>query len=225
MEKDVRKNDKKFMKRILKKSPKKKHLTQADIKKYSSNQLDHVILKVKENEKKYIMISVLIILLIFGICCYFIFTSVRKGTIHNTLRSGDLYIDYSETKDGLGDVINLVNVKPLKDEEGLNTELHQVKITNHSDSVRNYKLAIINDDDMIDLDNCSNYHTAREFIRYNIDGNVATLDNKPIVVGELKPNQSVAYDIRVWVSEQYNGIYAPHYHGRIVVKQYKTKEQ
>ena len=35
-----------------KKVKKKKKLKQSDIKKYSSNQIDHVILKIKANERK-----------------------------------------------------------------------------------------------------------------------------------------------------------------------------
>ena len=54
-----------------KKSAKKKKLTQADIKKYSSTEIDHVILKIKANERKYKIISVTVILLLFLILSLF----------------------------------------------------------------------------------------------------------------------------------------------------------
>ena len=48
-----------------KKVKKKKKLKQSDIKKYSSNQIDHVILKIKANERKYTIITVSVILVVF----------------------------------------------------------------------------------------------------------------------------------------------------------------
>lgn len=208
------------------KKGKKSTLTPADIKKYPSNKIDHVILKIKANEKKYTLITVTIILAVSIVSLYFVFSAVERGMIHNNLKDGDLSYNFSDVDNGFGDVINLVNVKPLSDSAGLTTKEYKIKIKNESNSPRKFKIYIMDDLEMIKFDNCSSYVTNRKYIRYSINNNLPNnLDEdmeKEILTSNIKGNSLKTFTIRVWVDENYQELNPPHYHGRIVIKQIKN---
>lgn len=210
---------------IKKKRRKKKRLKQSDIKKYSMSELDHVISKIKANEVKYTVISVIIILIVFFIIAYIIFSSVQEHVNHNVLKHGSLYIEFVENENGLGDIIDLVNVdKYSTASEVLDT--YEVTITNSSEEERKYQIFIENDLDMIEIDNCHDIFLDRAYLRYNInDGNdmiLSSNEDDNIIFGTLAGNKSITYKIKVWVSDTY--LNNPHYHGKIVVKQYNEKK-
>ena len=127
----VTKKEKKSLKKEDKKTKMngkkdKKKLTQADIKKYSSTQIDHVILKIKANERKYTIISVCIILFAFLVCSYIIFSAIQESNVKPTFKVGKLYYEFNETKNGLGDVISLVDVSPISDKDGMKTKTYTI---------------------------------------------------------------------------------------------------
>lgn len=204
---------------------KKKKLTQADIKKYPKNELNNVILKIKTNEVKYTIFSTLIILSIFIIIAYTIFSSVQEHISHNILKSGNLYIEFAEKETGLGNIIDLVDAKTYSDSNEV-LETYKVTITNDSKEKRKYQVLIEDDTEMIEIDNCSDIFLDRSYLRYNVN-NGATMnldqdDKSPIINGTLKEKEKVTYTIKVWVSNTY--LENPHYHGKIVVKQVTDKE-
>lgn len=204
---------------------KKKKLTQADIKKYPKNELNNVILKIKTNEVKYTIFSTLIILSIFIIIAYTIFSSVQEHISHNILKSGNLYIEFAEKETGLGNIIDLVDAKTYSDSNEV-LETYKVTITNDSKEKRKYQVLIEDDTEMIEIDNCSDIFLDRSYLRYNVNnGATMTLnqdDKSPIINGTLKEKEKVTYTIKVWVSNTY--LENPHYHGKIVVKQVTDKE-
>ncbi len=204
---------------------KKKKLTQADIKKYPKNELNNVILKIKTNEVKYTIFSTLIILSIFIIIAYTIFSSVQEHISHNILKSGNLYIEFAEKETGLGNIIDLVDAKTYSDSNEV-LETYKVTITNDSKEKRKYQVLIEDDTEMIEIDNCSDIFLDRSYLRYNVNnGATMTLnqdDKSPIINGALKEKEKVTYTIKVWVSNTY--LENPHYHGKIVVKQVTDKE-
>lgn len=188
--------------RRSKKNPKK--LTQADIKKYSNTQIDHVISKIKEQELKFTIILVSIILGVFFIVSYFAFSSIQKSKSLYVLRSGDLEITYKEKKESMGDVINFVNNRSLSDEEGLKTNSYDVEIVNLSNETVNYEVRIIDDLDKVDFDSCIDKFIDRKFIRYSIDGGeVNSLNNENDIVvfasikGEKKLNIKLKFGYQI----------------------------
>lgn len=211
-----------------KKSAKKKKLTQADIKKYSSTEIDHVILKIKANERKYKIISVTVILLLFLICSYIVFSAVQDSHVKSTFRIGKLYYEFNETSNGLGNVISLVDVSPLSDEDGSRTRTYKVKVYNSSSKKEKVKIFIFDDKEMVSLDNCHNKLVGREFIKYSINGNESIFlgdEEKSIISEELDAKESKTYIIRCWVSDTYTENDVVHYHGTIVVKQDNMKKE
>ena len=212
---------------LKKKTHRGTKLTQADIKKYSMNELDHVILKIKANEVKYTIISVLIILLVFFFVSYMIFSSVQERISHNLLKNGNLYIEFQTRENGLGDIIDLVDVGTYDSSKDV-LDTYKVTITNDSIEERRYQVFIVDDVDMIEVDGCRDIFLDRSFLRYNInDGVEMSLSNdseKNVIFGTLGGKKSVTYTIKVWVSDTY--LENPHYHGKIVVKQVnETKDQ
>lgn len=213
-------------KTINKRIKKKKKLTQADIKKYSMSELDHVISKIKANEVKYTVLSVIFILIVFFIIAYIVFSSVQEHTNHNVLKHGSLYIEFKGNENGLGDIVDLVNVPTYSDGQ-LVIDTYEVTITNDSLDEKKYQIMIEDDLDMIEIDKCSDIFLDRKYLRYSVnDGNDKELnvdDQNSIVFGTLSGKKSVTYKIKVWVSDTY--LEKPHYHGKIVVKQVNEKDQ
>lgn len=201
------------------KKRKKKKLTQADIKKYPMNELDHVILKIKANEVKYTVIFVFVILIFFFVITFFTFSSVQKKARYNILRDGDLSIEFRERENGLGDIIDLVDVSTYGDsKEALDT--YRVTITNNSKDAHKFQIFIQDDIDMIEIDDCEDIFLDRAFLRYSVnDGGTMVLgdEKNSVIFGTLSGNSKITYTIKVWVSDTYTG--SPHYHGKIVVKE------
>lgn len=216
----LRKQDDKKKSRDKKKN--KKKLTQADIKKYSSTQIDHVILKIKANERKYTIISVCIILFAFLVCSYIIFSAIQESNVKPTFKVGKLYYEFNETKNGLGDVISLVDVSPISDKDGMKTKTYTVKLYNSGKEKQKFKIFISDDKEMIAFDECSDKVVERYFIKYSVnDKKILVLDNDEevsIVSSELAPKESRVYTIRCWVSDTYTKSDVVHYHGTISVK-------
>lgn len=210
---------------IKRKKRRKKRLKQSDIKKYPMNNLDHVISKIKANEVKYTIISVIVILIVFFIIAYIVFSSIQERTGHNLLKHGSLYIEFKENENGIGDIIDLVNVEKYSSGDSVSNE-YEVTITNSSNDAKKYEIFIEDDKDMIEIDNCSNIFLDRSYLRYSInDGNdmfLSTDMNENIIFGTLDGKEKVTYKIKVWVSDTY--LENPHYHGKIVVKQYNEKK-
>lgn len=226
----VKKNtsvDESSSKKVKKSKKQKKKLTQADIKKYSSTQIDHVILKIKANERKYTIISVCIILLAFLVCSYIIFSAIQESNVKPTFKVGKLYYEFNETKNGLGDVISLVDVSPISDTDGMKTKTYTIKLYNSGKEKQKFKIFIMDDKEMVAFDECSDKLVGREFIRYSIDdGKPLTLNNLEdvsIISSELDPKESRVYTVRCWVSDTYTNSSVVHYHGTISVKLNENK--
>ncbi len=223
----VTKKEKKSLKKEDKKTKTngkkdKKKLTQADIKKYSSTQIDHVILKIKANERKYTIISVCIILFAFLVCSYIIFSAIQESNVKPTFKVGKLYYEFNETKNGLGDVISLVDISPISDKDGMKTKTYTIKLYNSGKEKQKFKIFISDDKEMIAFDECSDKVVERDFIKYSInDKKALALDNDEevsIISSTLAPKESRIYTIRCWVSDTYTKSDVVHYHGTISVR-------
>lgn len=209
---------------VTKRKRVKKKLKQSDIKKYSMNELDHVILKIKANERKYMMTFSSIILVVFVLVSYIVFSSVQERNKYNLLRNGGLLIEFKTKENGLGDIIDLVDVDTFSDSSDV-FDTYDVTITNGSKDSKEFQIFIVDDEEMIDFDNCKDIFLDRKFLRYSINGGSQmelTDDSESILSGSLKAGESIKYSIKVWVSDTYKD--NPHYHGKIVVKQVNKKK-
>ena len=158
------KNDKKKVKTKLR---------QQDIKKYSNTEIDHVILKIKEKELQYTVLCVSIIVFIVLVSGYVIFSAIQNTSSNNTLRNGNLLIDYKDTKYGFGDVVTMRYINPLSDDKGKKLNNYQIKVSNKTIKDINYVVKLAYDQEMMELDECSDRYLALSNIKYSINNSGA----------------------------------------------------
>ena len=180
---------------------------------------------------KLTIVSIFAILLTAMTGSYAYLSSVQKSEKYNTLTSGVLKVDFNNTEEGMGDVINLNGTYPESDSDGLDEQPYTFKITNTGTLNASYKVKIIDDADMIEEDHCSDNLLPKDKIRVSIDGeNAFTLSTKEndsyvVATGTLNANKSKVHNVRVWIDiNSGNEVLGKHYHGKIVVETVNTTD-
>jgi len=205
-----------------KKKKSSKRLTQADIKKYSNGQIDHVILKIKAKERQYTIISVIAVLLITSFILLLSFSSVQKEEGRMVFEVENLEIQYQSHGQELSNIVSLVNLHPLSDKDGLKTEKYSFSVTNTGKKKSSYQVCIIDDIEMIELDECFQNLVDRKFVKYSVDGkNIFRLTENEedcIIADDLDPNKTKKYQLNFFISEEFTKIKNSHFHAKIVVK-------
>ena len=211
---------------ILMKNDKKKvktKLRQQDIKKYSKTDIDHVILKIKEKELQYTVLCVSIIVFIVLVSGYVIFSAIQNTISNNTLRNGNLLIDYKDTKYGFGDVVTMREINPLSDDKGKKLNNYQIKVSNKTIKDINYIVKLVYDQEMMELDECSDRYLALSNIKYSINNSGALiLENEKeeiIYKGKVRAHDEDVLNISIWVSDAYKGDLNKHFHGKFVIEE------
>ena len=171
--------------------------------------------KIKENEKKYMTILVIIFMIIFCLISYFTFR-VNNNKLSNISEVNDLTLTANN--------FLLTNNYIKSDSLGLKSSGNTITITNNTNEVLNYKLKLVRDVQNINKDNCSNREVPLEYIRYSIDGvNVSTIVPKKdgeiiIMTGSLKSNESKNLNIKLWLAENMPKDKNYHFHGYFTVE-------
>ena len=180
---------------------------------------------------KLTIVSIFAILLTAMTGSYAYLSSVQKSEKYNTLTSGILKVDFNNTEEGMGDVVNLNGAYPESDSDGLNEQPYTFKITNTGTINAAYKVSLIDDADMIKEDQCSENLLSKDKIRVSVDGeNAFTLSTKEadsyvVATGTLNANKSKVHNIRVWIdANSGNEVLGKHYHGKIVVDTVNTTD-
>ena len=208
------KNDKKKVKTKLR---------QQDIKKYSKTEIDHVILKIKEKELQYTVLCVSIIVFIVLVSGYVIFSAIQNTSSSNTLRNGNLLIDYKDTKYGFGDVVTMREINPLSDDKGKKLNNYQIKVSNKTIKDINYVVKLAYDQEMMELDECSDRYLALSDIKYSINNSGAlVLENEKeeiIYKGKVRAHDEDVLNISIWVSDTYKGDLNKHFHGKFIIEE------
>ena len=208
------KNDKKKVKTKLR---------QQDIKKYSKTDIDHVILKIKEKELQYTILCVSIIVFIVLVSGYVIFSAIQDTSSNNTLRSGNLLIDYKDTKYGFGDVVTMREINPLSDDKGKKLNNYQIKVSNKTIKDINYVVKLAYDQEMMELDECSDRYLALSNIKYSINNSGAlVLENEKeeiVYKGKVRAHDENVLNISIWVSDTYKEDLNKHFHGKFIIEE------
>ena len=211
---------------ILMKNDKKKvetKLRQQDIKKYSNTEIDHVILKIKEKELQYTVLCVSIIVFIVLVSGFVIFSAIQNTSSNNTLRNGNLLIDYKDTKYGFGDVVTMRYINPLSDDKGKKLNNYQIKVSNKTIKDINYVVKLAYDQEMMELDECSDRYLALSNIKYSINNSGAlVLENEKeeiIYKGKVRAHDEDVLNISIWVSDTYKEDLNKHFHGKFIIEE------
>ena len=167
--------------------------------------------------------DLIIIVVLIAICLvtligssYALFTRTFTSTKKISVQAGTLKVDFAE-----GDRINLSNVAPMSDSDGMNTTPYTFTITN-SGSVAAY-YTIRNEEDSSNTLN--NKYIKYRLISYNYDSGIKTLDTMGsgyyMLSSEntLAVGKSITYKLYLWLSsEADNDAQNKTYQSKIVVQ-------
>lgn len=167
------------------------------------------------------------ILMVFAICIlllagsYSIFTATNKSDDYNSINIGTLKVDYLQKSEK---VLNLNGTYPTMDTEGEKLEAYSFKITNNGTLQAAYKIKILNDNEIIEEDGCSNKLLPISDIKVKVN------DSTPFILGDkesnsyvveegtILPNETKEYNIRIWLKDTAgNESLGKHYHGKVIV--------
>lgn len=188
------------------------------------------ISKTFSRELKITIVSIFVVTIVMISSAFAIFSSVQKSEKYNTLTVGTLKVDFIDTEDGMGNIINLNGAYPISDSKGQEEDPYSFKITNSGTLAASYKIKILDDTDMINEDNCQNNLLDKSKIRVSINkGEAFTLSDAEasgftVEQGTLEASDVKNYEIRIWIKEDSgNEVLGKHYHGKIVVEGVNTK--
>ena len=188
------------------------------------------ISKTFSRELKITIVSIFFVTIVMISSAFAIFSSVQKSEKYNTLTVGTLKVDFIDTEDGMGNIINLNGAYPISDAKGQEEDPYSFKITNSGTLAASYKIKILDDTDMINEDNCQNNLLDKSKIRVSINkGEAFTLSDTEageftVEQGTLEASDVKNYEIRIWIKEDSgNEVLGKHYHGKIVVEGVNTK--
>ncbi len=190
----------------------KKKLTQVDIKKYSSSQLDHVILKIQAEERRYTLLLVLFFFLLICGGSYIVFSSFSLAEFSND----SLYITEQMVGNTSFDQIEVSPSSLLSDEQALNTVVpFEFQVENDGEEELVYRVRLIDDQESGEIN--------KDYLRYSINHDapraLSVLDQGDLVVGVLAPHDSITHLLQIWYSDAASGISSLNtYQGRIVVE-------
>jgi len=191
----------------------------------NSNDKLRILKKIRSKEIKLTALSIGVVLIVLISSSYAIFSSVQKAKKYNTIRVGDLQINFTDVDDGLGNVINLNGAYPESDEVGQKSTPYVFKINNTGSITASYNIKLLDDTDMIEADGCSTNQLDKSKIKYSINGETPSIlsavsDSDYIIIsGSLSSGESKTYSLRVWLDESAgNEVLGRHYHGKIVLE-------
>lgn len=173
----------------------------------------------REIKFTFIMIFAIAVLVLAG--SYSIFTATNKSEDYSSITVGTLKIDFLQDSQN---VLNLNGAYPTMDTEGEKLEPYQFKITNNGTLNASYKIKLVNDNEVIEEDNCSLNLLSFSALKVKVNEDSSFLlsdkqDNSYVIAeGIILPNETKEYNIRIWIKDTAgNEALGKHYHGKIVV--------
>ena len=200
---------------------KKKKLKGHDIKRREGAVVKSIVYKIKMREVEYTVASVFSIVIIIIISFFTISSSVQKHKNYNTLKVGKLQVAFNEIENNTSEIIYLDHKNKISDNNINNLKNYTFKIKNITNKSKNFIVKIVNDDEMIDNDECRSKLLDKNYIKYSIEkNNVSKLNNKGIIINStIEKNSSKTYKIKVWVDDNYTGNDDFHYHGKFIIEE------
>ncbi len=187
------------------------------------NSTSFKLTKIFKRELTLTIISIVGVTIIMLGGSYSIFSQITRADDSSVLKTGTLALEFNDTDEGLGNIINLNGEYPISDDEGLEKKPYTFKITNTGSINASYKIRILDDSSMIDEDGCINELLRKEVIKYSIDGEspllLSNASEGVIKTGTLEGGGSAVHSIKMWISDLAdNSDLGKHYHGKILVE-------
>lgn len=176
--------------------------------------------RIKADEKQIVLgIAFVIVVLILLVVC-FVFSALNGENIPG-IKSGPLYIEFSDNEDGMSDIVNFTEENIPDDEDGYTIYSTSFKVTNTKSGSSWYAIYLDDYVDAIKLDECQNNLYDKEEIYFSIDNlepiSLASVNyggRYVISEGIIDSNNDVTHTVKVW----YKSDEKKHYHGKISVE-------
>lgn len=182
-----------------------------------------------------IVVMVVVVSTIGG--SYAWFNSQMMKDEYNAFKEEDFEISYVASENGYGDILSLVNQKPISDVEGEKLKPYRFNVTNLGTTEKNFSLKINIDQSIIEQDNCIDKLLSTSYIKYKFDNeepkrlSLLELNDYEIYLSNetLMPGSSEIHELRIWISDDSpSNVTSKHFHALVSVesaeksKQYKT---
>lgn len=230
----MKKEYKIFSKNRYKKDGYKKSNNETNIKNVIKKKTEYVSKVVKNNLeknsffKKYSSVMVTLLMIVVFVLVlsgsYAFFTTVISGK-EFVIYTGTLAVDYTKKTD----IINLENLYPMTNTEGLNQTAHEFSVTNNGNITARYQVRL-------ELDNTIKNMIPVEYIKlsYSIDGSNYS---EPVLLSDLGSNlvfvkdlilektKSNSFGIKLWVDlSAPNDIQGKEFKARVIVDSIQNVE-
>lgn len=163
-----------------------------------------------------VVVTILVSVIALAGTTYALLTVTVESDSKVTLTAGDLSVDFSE-----GNYINLENVAPMSDLQGLKTTPYTFTITNTGNITTYYHISL-EEDSSNTLDN--SYLKMKLTSDSGYDSGVVTVSSYEIddyvITSEyaLEPNETVTYSLWMWLDyDADNSVQGTEYRSKIVV--------
>lgn len=163
----------------------KRKLQKSDINRNTSIEVSHTIKKIKENERKYTVILVIIFMSIFSIIGYKVF-SINSDVLIENVKAYS-YFSASLEK------ITLTNKDIYNDEEGLKTKKHVLSLTNNTNIDKEYKVYFIEDENNT-INNIKYSFNQKDILKLG-EGNLFT-------EGTIRKGESINISYNIWIDNK-----------------------
>ncbi len=180
--------------------------------------------KIKEREKKYLLILAFVFIILIVIVFFSIFGFNGK----NVFDKGELNVKYESDIMGLSDVIALNEDSVVDNNElGLATENYDFTISNKVKGRHGFIVYIKSDQAIIDLDGCNDKLANDDSIYFSINGGeakslseVKTDDGYLILADEVVGAKTKEYKLNIWIlRDKLLDINNNHFHGNIIIEE------
>ena len=174
-------------------------------------EVPHAIKVLKDNEKKYTIILVIIFMLIISYISYRVLT-IDNSDLYNSVNFASNNYSYVSLNSS---VITLTKDDIKSNEEGLVSTKRIINIVNNTNKIQKYKIYLKSD--YKDKCICGNDLINKNYIHYSIDGReVLSVDDDLFIEGKLNKKEKKDIEFTMWVSNQV--IEDLHFHGHFVLE-------
>ena len=184
-------------------------LKSEDIQKNSGKNISHTISKIKEHERFYTTILVLVFMIVISFSIYLGLRVDPDMIYANTIEEGS---GFSYTSRGV--YLNQKNI-------GSRDNPYSVTISNITDQNINYILRMIPDEELIEECNCREQLISYDKIKYSLeDKQERVFSNEEMVLttGFIHPLDTEEIKLNIWLSEDLNPKEEIHFYGKIVLE-------
>ncbi len=185
-------------------------------------------------EKKEHKLGMIVLVLSIFICLiavgYAVWTRVFTGDKENSIDTATLILTLDESE---SNEISLIHTVPVSDEKGLTFKPYTFKVKNSGTIAANYRLKIVDNEELYESDGCSSKKLDWSNIKYSFKKNdeVATTGilediDGVLNIGTIDNGDTDTYSLILWIkSEATNEIMNQHFHGIIKVEAIQSDQE